>query len=386
MSMRRMALVLSLVPVVAAADTFGGFSGVDRPYLVNANEVCTPLGVHDGKASGAPKCERATADVIARFSFKDPLPQSGLKATFAATASGRTLTVTRKQSGATVVTWTAPDVIKVSGVFASQYEDRIAVTYTIRRAGREVTDVVAFDLGVTARAKPIDPATVSPQPAPVPPAQPVKEDPKLTKAVQAARKAKGAKAIAAWKAVLAIDAAHSEAQFRIAAAQVATKQAAAGIATLQALAASQRADAIEWLIEARFDPAFASVRADPKFRTAVGLDKKATSAYERLMGFGGQWEQTGTPCDRPEIRFTTLRDRTFKLRVKTVCQGSRFDTPFKGTWRIEGDRIVLTLPNKGRATTAADEAGCELQTVGDEDALRCQIGRDIEFTVLPSRR
>ena len=387
--MRRIALVLSLVPALAAADTFGGFSGVDRPYLVNANKVCAPLGIHEGKALGAPKCEQAAADVIARLSFKEPVPQSGPKATFAATASGRTLTVTRKQSGAPVVTWTAPDAIKVADVFASQYEDRVAVTYTIRRAGKQVTDVIAFDLGVTARATPTDPATVVPQPTPTPtptPAPTVKEDPKLTKAVQAARKAKGAKAIAAWKAVLAIDATHSEAQYQIAAAQVASKQTAAAIATLEALAKSQRPDAIEWLVEARFAPAFASVRADPKFRSAVGLDKQPTTAYERLMGFGGQWEQTGTPCDKPEIRFTTLRDRTFKLRVKTVCQGSVFDTPFKGTWRIDGDVVVLTLPNKGRQTTAADEASCQLQAAGDENALHCQIGRDIEFTVLPTRR
>ena len=99
------------------------------------------------------------------------------------------------------------------------------------------------------------------------------------------------------------------------------------------------------------------------------------------MGFGGQWEQTGTPCDKPEIRFTTLRDRTFKLRVKTVCQGSVFDSPFKGTWRLDGQHIVLTLPNKGKQVSQADEAGCEFQGAGDEDALRCQIGRDIEFTV-----
>ena len=389
MTVLRIALILSLVPAVAAADTFGGFSGVDRPYLVNANKVCAPLGIHGGKALGAPTCEPATADVIARLSFKDPIAQSGPKATFAATASGRTLTVTRKQTGAPVVTWTAPDVIKVTGVFASQYEDRVAVTYTIRRAGKQVTDVIAFDLGITARAKPIDPATtVVPQPTPTPaqPAPTVKEDPKLTKAVQAARKAKGARAIAAWKAVLAIDATHSEAQYQIAAAQLATKQTAAAIATLEALAKSQRPDAIEWLIEARFARAFAGVRADPKFRSAVGLDKKPTSAYERLMGFGGQWEQTGTPCDKPEIRFTTLRDRTFKLRVKTVCQGSIYNSPFKGTWRIEGDRVVLTLPTKGRQTTAEDEASCQLQAVGDEDALHCQIGRDIEFKVLPTRR
>ncbi len=388
MTMRRAVWGLLLLPGLATADTFGGFSGVDRPYLVNADKVCAPVKVEKGAAAGVPVCEKAAADIIAKLSFKEPVIQSGAKATFAATASGRTLTITRKQAGTPVLTWTAPDTIKVVDLYADQYESRIAVTFTIRRAGNPVTDVVAFDLGQGASTtKPVDPnPTTNPPPStnptPAPPA-----DPKLTKAVDAARKApKGAKASAAWKAVLAIDAGNSEAQFRIAQQQMGAKQQANALATLDALAKSTKPDAIEWLIEARYDAAFAGLRADAKFRAAVGLDKKGTSNYERLMGFGGQWEQTGTPCDKPEIRFNVNRDRTFKLRVKTVCQGSVFDSPFKGTWRIDGTHIVLTLPNKGKAATVADEAGCEFQSVGDEDSLRCQIGRDIEFTVLPTRR
>ena len=383
MTMRRGLVALLLLPGLATADTFGGFSGVDRPYLVNADKVCAPVEVKGGAATGAPVCEKAGADIIAKLSFKEPLVQSGTKATFAATTSGNTLTVTRKQAGTPVLTWTAPDKIKVVDVYADQYESRIAITYTIRRAGKEVTDVVAFDLGQGASTtKPVDPNPPTTNPTPAPPA-----DPKLTKAIEAARKApKGAKTIAAWKAVLAIDAANSEAQFKIAQSQMTSKQQADALATLEALAKSSSPDAIEWLIEARFDAAFAGLRADPKFRAATGLDKKGSSLYERLMGFGGQWEQTGTSCDKPEIRFTTFRDRTFKLRVKTVCQGSVFDSPFKGTWRIDGQHIVLTLPNKGKQVSQADEAGCEFQGAGDEDALRCQIGRDIDFTVLPTRR
>jgi hypothetical protein len=220
-------------------------------------------------------------------------------------------------------------------------------------------------------------------PAGGPAAAPI-ADPKIAAAVAAARKATGARAAAAWRAVLALDAQHAEALFR--SAQLVGRQPAAALAALAALAGSPRPDAIEWLIEARFDPAFAALRAEPRFRAAVGLDRRATSAYERLLGLGGQWEQSGTACDRAEVRLALARDRTFKLRVRTACQGSQLDMPFKGTWRIEGDRVVLTLPNKGRKTTEADEAGCALQAAGDEDALTCQIGRDLDFTVLPTRR
>jgi hypothetical protein len=212
------------------------------------------------------------------------------------------------------------------------------------------------------------------------------EDPKVTKAVAAARKAAKPKALAAWKAVLAIDPAHSEATYGVAVAQAAAKQTADALATLGLLAASQRADAIEFLIEARFEPAFAGLRADPQFRAKVGLDKKGGTPYERLMGFGGQWEQTGTSCDTPEVRFTATRDRVVRIRVKSRCGGQVYDLPFKGAWRSDGDRVVLTFATRGKQVTAADEAACRFEAKGDEDSLHCDLGNDIEFVVLPTRR
>jgi hypothetical protein len=397
MSMRRTLLVLGgslALAGTARADRFGGFSGVDRPYLVNQDRVCTPLKVTGGTASGAPSCTQAAADVVARLSIKDPIPQAGPRATFAATASGRTITVTRKASGTEIVTWSAVDPIgKIVEVYASQYQDRVAVAYTTRRAGREVTDVIAFDLGQGAGlpTAPTDPSGRDPSgQGPSGPTAPVTAppvDPKVTAAIAAARKAPaGAKALAAWKGVLALDGTHPEALFRVAAAQVAGKQLADALTTLGVLAGSSRPDAIEWLVEARFDAAFAAVRGDAKFRAAVGLDRKASTVYERMMGFGGQWEQTGTACDKAEVRLTALRDRTFKLRVKTACQGNTFEMPFKGTWRIENGQVVLSFPNKGKATTSADESPCSFEPAGDEEALKCTIGRDLEFTVLPARR
>src|ERR1044071_3818511 len=129
------------------ADTFSGFSGVDRPYLVNQDRVCQPIAIAGNTATGAPRCEKAAADVIAKLSIKPPIVQSGSKASFTAAAAGRTITVSRKAGGA-IVTWDAPaPVVRLVDVYASQYDDRVAVAYIVRRAGKEVTDVVAFDLG-----------------------------------------------------------------------------------------------------------------------------------------------------------------------------------------------------------------------------------------------
>lgn len=380
----RAVLAVGLLAVTAgpaAAETFGGFSGVDRPYLVNSDKVCTPIVVTGGTAKGSPTCEKAGADVVAKLSIKDPIVQRGVKANFAATAASRTLTVTKK-TGDKIVTWDATDPIgKVVEVYASQYDDRVAVAYTVRRMGKEVTDVVAFDLGKPTQATPVpDPNVVTPTPnvAPV--------DPATTKAVMAARKAPKGKAVAAWKVVIAIDPAHSEAHYRLAAAHLAAKAKPEALTELTMLAESKKPDAIEWLVEARFDPAFASLRADPTFRIKVGLDRKGTTSYEQLMGLGGQWEQTGTSCDKPEVRFTATRDRVVRIRVKSSCGGQVFDLPFKGVWRIEGNRVVLTFPTKGQQVSAADEAGCQFEAVGDEDSLRCKLDRDIDFVVMPTRR
>lgn len=385
MAMRRI-LALLLVAAPAAADPFGGFSGVDQPYVVGTDRVCQPLDVVDGVAKGMPACEHAGADVIAQLSIKPPQAQRGAKAAFAATASDKVLTVAN-QAGTAVVTWTAPDPIgKVVEVYASQYEDRVAVAYTSRRLGREVTDVVAFVITKTTGR---DHAVLTPPSATPgtgsgssagPPAAPV--DPVLTKAIDKAKSAPKPKAVAAWQDVLALDADNSEAHYRIAA----LSKPADALGKLVALAASRRDDAVEWLIEARFDPAFASLRADPKFRAAVGLDRKSTTPYERLMGLGGHWEQTGTSCDKPDVWLDASRDRAVKVRIKSSCEGRVFDTARKGIWRVDGAGVVLNLARKGEKATARDEAPCAFEGHGDEDALRCKLDRDLEFVVLPTRR
>ncbi|MCX5744359.1 MAG: hypothetical protein NT062_17860 [Proteobacteria bacterium] len=374
-----------LVPLAAHADKLGGFSGVDRPYLVNQDRVCKPLTVTEGAARGTPKCETLGADVVAKLSMKDPILQEGAKATFAAKASGRTITVAR--NGTTIVAWDAFDPIsKVVGVYTTKYEDRVGIEYLTRRAGKDVTDVVVFDLGQGGTA--IDPSKTPGTTPPTTPTTtpPVVVDPKVTKAVADARKATKGKILAAWQAVLAIDATHSEAMYRIAQQHMSAKKSADAIAMLQRLAASTAPDAIEWAIEARFDAAFAPVRADPAFRTATGLDRKATTPYERIMALGGKWEQTGTSCDKAEVRLDTLRDRSFKLRVKTACQGQSFDHTWKGSWELDGAGIKLVVPTRGQAVTDKDAMSCRFEPKGDEDQLHCFIGRDLDFVVLPTRR
>jgi len=381
------ALVLLALPAVAAAGTFGGFGNREDGYLVGRDRICKPLAIAGGKATGAPSCRTAAADEVAKLSVKPPTAERGPKATFAAEARGRALTVRRKDGNAALVAWESPDPItRVIDVYASPYGNLVAVELSVRRGGRDLEDVVAFDLRTAAPAAATTTAPPTPPPAAPPAAAPTApvEDKAVTQAVVAARKVREPKkAIAAWAKVLTLDADHSEARYATAVAHARQKRTADALAALEALASSQRSDAVEWRVEARFDAAFAALRADPRFRAAVGLDRPAQSFYERLMGFGGKWWQAGTSCEKPNVSLTLGRDRTFELRIESKCSGADFSDRFRGRWAANDPQLVLILPNKGRKD---EEVVCAVDHERDEDAVTCALDADLSFTVRPVRR
>jgi hypothetical protein len=381
---------------VAHADGFGGVAGNEKTYLVGRDRVCVPLVVTAGKATGAPACHAAPTEEVAGLSLKTPPPERGSKAAVTVAAKGSTLTVSAKDGGP-LVTWTSFDPIaSVVDVWRSTYGRLVVVEYTVRRGGREVHDVVGFDLGVggggagpatgsgTGSASGSGPATGSGSDTDAasdreaPPA-----DPAVGKLVVKARKARGKAAIAAWAKVLALDPDHAEAIYRTAVARASTKQGPAALDGLEALVRSRRTDAPEWLVEARGEKAFKPLYGDPRFRAAVGLDRKAGSVYERVMGMGGVWEQTLVPCEQPEIVATFTRDRVVRMTLRTACEGSREKGTYKGTWVEAHGAIDIRLPKPGGGH---DVAPCQLVPDGDEDKLTCQLDEDLELVARPVRR
>jgi hypothetical protein len=101
------------------------------------------------------------------------------------------------------------------------------------------------------------------------------------------------------------------------------------------------------------------------------------------MGQGGTWEQAGTSCDSPQVTLTLTRDRNFTLRVKSACEGDRFDDRFAGTWAAQDPNLVLSLPN---ADGKADEFPCAIEAAAGEDSIHCAISEGLEFSVRPVRR
>lgn len=375
----------------AYGGAFGGFGGRENAFLVGVDRVCTPLPVRDGAATGAPACHKAASDELAGLSIKPPRAERGARAQFAARAQGRTLTITRPDSGATVVVWESIDPIsKVVDVYASTYGNVVGVELMVRRGGRDQADAIAFDVrgaggdasGTPPTGTPPTPPTGTP-PTGTPPPPPPAASPELTKAIARARKTSGKAALTAWAKVVALDAAHSEARYALAVAHAKLKRKADAVAALAALTASTRADAIEYLVAARFDKAFAAWRADPAFRAAVGLDRPATALYERIMGLGGVWEQPATSCDTPEVTLTLARARTFVLRIRSTCSGARYDDRFKGTWDLDASTLVLSLP---KPEGGSDPFPCAVEPKSGEDAIHCSLGEDVEFVVQAVRR
>lgn len=364
----------------AAADTFGGFGG--GSYLVSPDRLCTPLSAASGQATGTPSCTRLDAAALAKLDLTKAGAETGAAARFTARVDGKRVVVARADGKVDVVAWTPIDpLVKVGAVYADARATTVAVEVVVRRMGREATDIVGFAVGAASVAPVVD----GPRPPEATPA--TVEPPALDAAGQAlvkkARKAKGKKALAAWAKVQALDPDHSEARFRIAAAYLKLKQPAEAIKALEALASSARADAIEFLVAARFDKAFKKLANDPAFRVAVGLDRGPTQLYDRIMGTGGNWEQQGTNCDKPTVALAFAQARTFVLKVKTVCDGQKYTSTFKGKWRPEAGSVTLVLPNKG----ADDEfVPCTLTAAGDEDSLACKIDEDLDFVALPVRR
>lgn len=367
---------------VAEADSLNGIAANEKSYVVGPNRVCAPLVVKERAATGMPACRTAPTDEVAGLSLRRPPAQRGPDATVSAQVKGRVLTV--QDASGVVATWTSPDPIaSVVDVWQSATGRIVIVEYVVRRGSRELHDVVAFDRGVGATEPVVVP--VEPPPAdPVPAADPGVDAKVLAGAVAKARKAGGKAAAKAWTAVLSVDGAHSEAHYRLAALDAAGKRTDAALAHLETLAQSKRADAIEWLIEARTDRAFGRLVGDARFRAAVGFDRPPATAYERVMGLGGQWEQAIVPCDRPEMKLTFTRDRKLTLQLRTSCSGMRDRVTYRGTWDVSGaDRVHLKLP---KLDAGDDIAPCLLVADGDEDLLHCQVDQDLAFEARPVRR
>jgi len=380
----------------AFAGAFGGFARDGKSYLDGADRVCQPIA-----RAGAPVCRKAGKDEVTRLGFRMGTPQRGSTAKVMAEASGTALKVKDARSKALLVEWSALDPIsRIVAVHLADGGALVAVEYEARVSGRTVAQTVVLALGgkgaSDASAKPQKPAgPVAGLPATPAPPPVATMSPRDAKAVAAAvkdgaaqlKKKRWAQAEAAYRKALATAGDHASARFGLAAALAQQKKKADAVSELRLLARSPLPDGPQWLVEARASAHFAGLREDPDFRRAVGIDRdpdRQASAYERLVGPGGSWEQTGQSCQTPTVSLKLDRKtKKFVLLIRIRCQGEDETTRLGGTWSAAGQTdLTLTFPNKG----GPDETLlCKLSDDGGEDSLACTL-EDIAMSLKIVRR
>ncbi len=390
-----------IVVTPAHAGTFGGFSADERSFLRGSDQICTPLPAASGKG-GASQCRAAAVDEIAARKFRRGTVQSGRSATYRADIKGgKALRVFAVKSGKCRAAWSSLDPIsRISQIYLSTAGSLLAIEFETRVGGhlREAVIVLVLPPGADERRDPpgADPPVPVPAPAPAPPPPVAAVDGKavevaLAKARKYAKKRDRKRALAAYLAILELDPDQPEARYWMAAWAMKAKHPKAAIKQLAELARSPHPDAVVWMVEARTDKVFAKLLADKRFRLAVGLDHDGTrviTAYERLVGHGGHWEQPGVSCDVPKINLKLQRRvGRFTLRLVSKCQGMRETTRLDGRWATSGaDKLSLTFPN----VEGADEVIlCQLATCADgsgEDCLACAPGTDMEMQLRMVRR
>jgi hypothetical protein len=398
-------VLVCLAPTVAAAGPFGGFSRDGSRYLVDETRVCQPVA----GSRGAPSCEKKSADEIARLGFRKGTAQAGPGAAVMAQATGTRLIVKNGKTRAVRAEWDSGNPLgAVTSVYLSENGKLVAIEYEARMSGRSSSQVVVLTLSgepaapatpgaPTAPTAPTAPATGAPTP-PAPqgqnPGSAPADPPALTAELRAAdrelARKKWKKAEEAYRQVLAGASGHPAALYGLAAALAGQNRAADAIAQLTTLAASAHPQAPRWLVEARLGPHFAKLQSEAGFRRAVGIDRdpaRQPSAYERLVGQGGHWEQTGTTCQQPTVDLRLDRkSEKFQLAIRNRCQGDDETTRLSGTWAAQGSAALrLRFPN---AEGPEELLECQLDAAPDragDDVLSCTL-EELTFAMRVVRR
>ncbi len=379
-----------LLPSVANAGLFGGFTADGHYYKKSKDLCCTAVS----GSLDAPVCTKGVGKVV----FRKGQLQEGTDRKVEASKKGTKIEISSTQTGESLFIWDSGDVINSIGkVYLQEKGGWVAVEYSTRMGGRSVEELI-----VVALKQPVATDSLAP-PDEVEPAKPVVtkvEEQPVNPAFQKALKAgmkwhkrrKYSKAIASFKTALSIAKKSPEALYRLARSQFAGKDQSAALKTLALLSEDKSAKGIEWKVEARFEKEFKSLRGNPAFRKAVGIDRSPgehATAYERLVALGGKWEQDSLPCEQPRVNLTLVRNQAhrFDLVIRSKCQGTTETTRLDGSWLASSSEdLKLRFPNMN---SDDDALTCKLEVCADgsgEDCLRCRPDRDIEFLLRVVRR
>jgi hypothetical protein len=336
--------------------------------------------------------------------FDKGVREGGASARFSASARGNSLEIFSSGADPILRHDAGAPVSQVDAVYSRKQGDLVAVEYHTRIGRKLVEDAVVLAVPGAAgagaagdRGNAKAPATGAKKDQP--PTQPARPEvdekarnAAMKKGSDLMRRKKWKLAAQAYTDVFKVSADDPEAQLGLAGAQAEAKDRAASVATLLKLAYSTHPDAPIFLVAARSDPHLADLRTDEGYRRAVGLvpdPKRQPSAYERLVGLGGHWEQPPVPCQEPQVNLKLAygKKQTFTLRIRSTCQGQGDNTLLAGNWSASGtSTLELVFPN---TDGPEEKVSCRLEVCRDnsgEDCLRCQPEANLEFLLRVVRR
>ncbi|MCP4445441.1 MAG: hypothetical protein GY811_08875 [Myxococcales bacterium] len=386
-------VILVCLPAIASAGVFGGFSK-DGAYKRGTDQLCAPV---DAKGAG-PLCKTTLVGEMAKHSFGKGTKQGGRESSVRVRKKGTKLQVLAAEGTKPLVSWDSQQVLgEVGAVYLSSDKRWVAIEYRTRFAGRAVESVVVLGIGLPKDG----PASSDGTATALPTAAEAKKNTEpegfreaLKKGMRLIRKRKkAAKAQIAFEAALALVPEHPEVLFHLAVLHHSGKDIPATLKTLQRLATSKHPEVPRWRVEARFELRFKALRGNSDFRFAVGITRvagDAPSLYERLVAYGGRWEQEAIPCEQPQVNLTLRREKKqrFDLVIRSKCQGGSETTRLDGNWTDKGSatKLGLSFPN---LEAADDLLACNIEVCADdsgEDCIRCQVEGDDEFLLRIVRR
>jgi len=388
-------MAVALASATSSAGPFGGFSADEASYLVGTDWICKPL---TGNAA-QPSCAKSDARARAAARFSKPPAVRGAGA-YVASASGTKVEL-KSADGRFRRSWEAPGVVsRVNALYLSPKSLLVAVEVETRSLGRATIETVAFvtsmpthDVKAGGGAASGVVGQAGSGPAGKVQAHAVERPRDVEAALERGRAQLGKRryrqALAIFDGLAAKHGSDPAVLYGHAAARAGLGDRAGALADLRQLGLGNHEEVPIWLVEARTEKAFDSLRADREFRLILGLDPggRVLTAYERALALGGTWEQHGSPCAEPKVELGLGHPKqTFSLVISAVCDGLRDKTRLSGRWLAAGvDALTLVFPNPGQDD---ETLSCQLRPCADgrETCLDCGAGTDMGFVLRPVSR
>jgi hypothetical protein len=105
-------------------------------------------------------------------------------------------------------------------------------------------------------------------------------------------------------------------------------------------------------------------------RASLGRARRADGPLARLEA-GKTWVQPLVACERTGVTLTLAKERRFSIRTESKCEGLKNSVKVSGSYRAEGEVILLVFPGDDGAPDEVMRCLLDPCTAGAGECLRC---------------